>query len=125
MCVEVIYVELLYYGVIMCTALFSLSSMQKERKKKKKTGERERKREWKKRILIHLVHVLKGKEKKLERNILRNKQFSNEMKDSRISFVFFFYQRRERKKKYRKKQKKQRGKHALSDPLAPNHRKFR
>ncbi len=31
----------------------------------------------------------KEKKKKLERNIRRNNQFSNEMKDSRISFAFF------------------------------------
>ncbi len=49
MCLEVIDVELLYYGVIMCTALFSLSTQQKE-KKKKKIGEKERKREWKKNL---------------------------------------------------------------------------
>jgi hypothetical protein len=54
-------------------------------------------------ILIHLVHVLERKEKKLERNILRNNQFSNEMKDSRILFAFFFVNEGKEKKIYRKK----------------------
>jgi hypothetical protein len=65
MCVEVIYDELLYYGVIVRIALFSLLYRKREEEKK---NEREREKEWKeeeeeKKILIHLVHVLEGKER--------------------------------------------------------------
>lgn len=69
MCVEVIYDELLYHGVIVCV-LHSLLCRTRRREKKerqKEKVERERERERRKRkekILIHLVHVLEGKEEK-------------------------------------------------------------
>ncbi len=98
MSVEVIYVELLYYGVIVCTALFSISSMSKEKKKKKMEKKKREKKRMEKNLDPFSECFGRKRKEKLERNILRNNQFSNEMKDSRISFVLFFYQRKKRKK---------------------------
>jgi len=101
---------------VYCT-LFSFFYVEREGKKLEK---KERKREWKK-ILIHLVHVSKEKKKKkLERNILRNNQFSNEMKDSRILLAFFSLSMKEEKENRRKK-----GENMLSlTPSASCRRKF-
>ena len=67
------------------------------------------------------MHVLKGKEKKLERNKLRNNQFSNEMKDSRISLAFFLSSKEKKKKRNRICKG---GKHALCDPTTSTYEIF-
>ncbi len=84
------------------------------RKRRKKMEKKEKKQNGK--ILIHQCIFWKEKKKKLERNILRNNQFSNEMKDSRISFVLFFLSAKEKKKNIERSN----GENMLS--LTPLHR---
>jgi len=106
---------------VYCT-LFSFYIVEREEEKKL---EKKREKENGKKILIHLV-CFGRKRKRLERNIRRNHQFSTEMKDSRVSFVFFFYQQRKRKKYIEKKSRRNKGgKHALCDPIVSSQRKFR
>lgn len=99
---------------VYCT-LFSFFYERKKGRKKK--WRNERKREWKKKNLdpFSACFGKKRKKKKVERNILRNNQFSTEMKDSRTIFVLFLSteEKKKKKKKYLEKkeiEKKQGGK---------------
>ena len=82
MCVEVIYVELLYCRVMMCTALcflFSLSSIyEKELKKKKNIGEKREKKRMEK--ILDPFSACFGKKRKKSSNVIYDVIISSVMK---------------------------------------------